>query len=113
MKSWITTLAIAMLALAGATPQADARSHRGYESSSRVYISGYRSCGTPIYTERYLIGYDRCGDPVWKYRVVSGPRHYRSAPRPRYYSAPVCPPPRPYHEGYRNGGVTIHGSFRL
>ena len=116
MKTWITTLAIGALALAGAVTTAEARPHRGHESSSRVYISGYRSCGTPVYSERYLVGYDRCGSPIWRTRIVSPPRHYR--PAPRYYSAPSCPPPHPayggyYNEGRRNSGIVIQGSFRL
>lgn len=113
MKSCIITSAIAALALLGAAPQAEARSHRGHGHSSHVYVSGYRSCGTPIYTERYLIRYNRRGDPIWGYRTVSAPRHYCPPPRPRYYHAPVCPPPRPYYDDYRRGGVIIQGSFRL
>ncbi len=116
MKNWITTLAIGALAFAGATTTAEAKKYRSHGSSSHVYISGYRSCGTPVYTERYVVGYDRCGNPVWRTRVVAPPRYYR--PEPRYYSAPVCPPPRPAYGGYdrggyRNSGVVIHGSFRL
>ncbi len=113
MKSFIITSAVAFLALFGATTQAEARPHRGY-SSSQVYISGYRSCGTPIYTERYAVRYQRCGTPVWGYRVLARPRYYAPPPVRGYYHRPsVCPPPyRPYG-GYRNRGVVIHGSFRL
>ena len=73
----LITAAIAALTLFGVAPSAEAR-HK--HSKSYVYVSGYRSCGTPVYTERYLRGYDRCGYPVWGYRTV-----------PRY-----CPPPRAY-----------------
>lgn len=113
MKTWITTIAIAALTLSVGTSNAEARSHHRSESSRSVYISGYRSCGTPIYTERILVGYDRRGYPVWEYRVVEAPRYYRPEPGPRYYSAPVCPPPRPSYGGYRNSGIVIQGSFRL
>ena len=115
MKSCIVTSAIAALVLFGASHQADARSHRGrgHGHSNHAYVSGYRSCGTPVYTERYLIGYSRCGDPVWGYRRVSAPRPYCTPPRPRYYEAPACPPPRPYYDGCSNGGVVIQGFFRL
>jgi hypothetical protein len=108
--TFLITAAIAALTLIGATPSADARSrHKHYKS--HVYVSGYRSCGTPIHTERYLIGYDRCGYPVWGYRTVQ-----RYCPPPRvYYSRPsVCPPPNPYYYGSRpRNGVVISGSFSL
>ncbi|MDP3851303.1 MAG: hypothetical protein Q8Q59_12420 [Luteolibacter sp.] len=114
MKSLIITSAVAVLALFGATTQAEARSYSGH-SSSRVYISGYRSCGTPIYMERYVVRYKRCGAPVWGYRGVSRPYRYAPHPVRGYHHRPaVCPPPyRPYGGGYRNGGVVIQGSFRL
>jgi hypothetical protein len=108
--SILITAAIASLILLGATPLAEARSHRGHHSS-HVYISGYRSCGTPIYTERYLVRYMRCGSPVWGYRVVAPPR-YCPPPR-RYYQRPVCPPPYPYSGGYYRSGVVIGGTLRL
>ena len=62
------TLATAFMAM-GLTTQAEAR----HEQSS-VYVSGYRSCGTPIYTMRYWVGYDRCGRPIWRYRVLDEQR---------------------------------------
>jgi len=113
VKTIATTIAIAALALLGAAPQADARTHRS-SHSSRVYISGYRSCGTPIYSERYFIGYDRCGNPIWGERVVR--QSYRAPVR---YQAP-CPEPY-YSSGYyrpsyreqscRSGGIVIQGYF--
>jgi hypothetical protein len=68
--------------------------------SNNVYISGYRSCGTPIYTERVLVGYDHYRRPVYQYRTVQ----YRTAPvyhggyvrsdyRGERYD-PRCEPPR-------------------
>lgn len=104
----LVTLAIATLALLGAAPQAEARGH-----STRVYISGYRSCGTPIYSERYFIGYDCHRRPIWGTRVVH--RHYvapcpppRCAPRPPRH----CPPPRRDHHNH-DSRIVIQGNFRL
>ncbi|RYD19874.1 MAG: hypothetical protein EOP88_17280 [Verrucomicrobiaceae bacterium] len=95
MKTIITTALVTLLCWTGSATQADARSHR---HSSRIYISGYMSCGTPIYRERYFCGYDPCGRPIWRTRAVRAPY------RPRY--AAPCPPP------YRGGGhVVIQGSF--
>lgn len=111
MKTIAITLAIAALALLGTAPQAEARSHH----SSRVYISGYRSCGTPIYMERYFIGYDRCGNPVWGQRPVR--QSYRPVVR-EYYPTPCRQPydSSPYRSAcrqqpYRSGGVVIQGYF--
>lgn len=108
MKTIITSLAIAALALLGTTPQAEARSHH----SSRVYISGHRACGTPIYSERYFVGYQPCGTPIWRTRVVR--HHYRPVVRPRYVAP--CPPPYRGHARYDRGhhgtGFVIQGSFR-
>lgn len=116
MKSLALTFALAAFTWIGAAPNADARPHRGrgYDShhhSSHIYVSGYHSCGTPIYTERYLIRYNRRGYPVWGYRVVAPPRHYYHAPVRRHRHVPACPPPVYY--GSPRGGVVIHGSFRL
>ena len=106
MKS-IATTAIIALTLLGAAPKSEA----GCDQSSRTYISGYRSCGTPIYTERYFVGYDRCGNPVWGTRVVRS--HYRPVVRPRY----VAPRPTYHHNSYsyrghdRRGRVEFQASF--
>ena len=79
MKTIITTALVTLLCWTGSATQADARPHR---HSSRVYISGYMSCGTPI----------------WRTRAVRAPY------RPRYVAP--CPPP------YRGGGhVVIQGTF--
>jgi hypothetical protein len=83
MKTIVTTFAIAALALFAAAPQAEARGHRSY-----VYISGYTSCGSPIYYERYFVGYDECGDEIWQVRRIR--QEYRPVVRERhddsYYS---------------------------
>jgi hypothetical protein len=118
MKATILTTVIAALAMISASPIADARPHHRGKHGSHVYVSGYRSCGTPIYTERYIKRYKRCGAPVWGYRVVGPPRRYYVAPQPyyrpacpppAYYPPPVCPPPYPHH----GSGVVIQGTFRL
>ncbi len=94
MKSFSATAAIITLTLLGAAPESEA----GYGHSGRTYVSGYQSCGTPIYTERYFIGYDRCGNPVWGTRVVRS--QYRPVVRQRY----VAPRPTYYQNthNYRN-----------
>lgn len=114
MKTILTTIAIAALALLGSAPELQARPYH----SSRVYISGYRSCGTPIYSERYFIGYDRCGEPIWGVRVVRQQPYYRPVVRPRYVAP--CPPPyrgstrytySNYGRSYSGGGVVVQGYF--
>ncbi|MEY3895901.1 MAG: hypothetical protein RLZZ214_1421 [Verrucomicrobiota bacterium] len=87
MKSITTTFAIAAMILLGITPELQAREHH---HENRVYISGYRSCGTPVYSERYFIGYDRCGNPMWGVRSIR--QRYRPVVRERYVAP--CPPPR-------------------
>jgi len=110
MKAIIPATIVAAFTLAAA-PLAEARPHhhRGKHYPSHVYVSGYRSCGTPIYQERYVTGYKRCGTPVWGYRKIKHhPRHHY-VPRPQYCPPrPVCPPPSYYHRGNR---IVIQGSF--
>ena len=105
MKTIVTTLAVAAISLFVTAPEAEAR------HSSRIYISGHMSCGTPIYKERYFVGYDRWGREIWQTRVVR--HHYRPVVRPRYV-APL-PPPRHYHRGYdrrhRGNHVSFHATF--
>lgn len=107
----ITAAIAATLTLLATTSPAKADHYRGAVVSSRVYISGYRSCGTPIYTERYFVGYDCHGHPIWKYRTVRAPRAY--CPPPRVHVAPCPPPPPPCHAPYPRSGVVIQGSIRL
>jgi hypothetical protein len=101
MKAILTTFAIAALALLGSTPEVQARPY--HHSGGGVFISGHRSCGTPIYSERYLVGYDRCGAPIWGVRAVRQP-YYRPVERSRYVQ-PCQPQYRShshqYHSGYR------------
>ena len=77
MKTIIPVTVVAALAMATA-PLADARPphHRGKHHASHVYISGYRSCGTPVYQERYVRSYMRCGTPVWGYRKIKHPHRH-------------------------------------
>lgn len=96
MKAIITTAIVTLLCWTGTATQAEARSHRHH--SSRIYVSSYLSCGTPVYRERYFCGYDPCGRPIWRTRAVRAPY------RPRY--AAPCPPPR------HGGHIVIQGSFR-
>jgi hypothetical protein len=99
MKTIAVTLGTALLALLGTTISAEARySHRGHPSS-HVYVSGHRSCGTPIYTERYFVGYDCRGNPIWGYRQI--------VHTPRRVVAP-CPPQRVV---YPRGGPIVHHPY--
>ena len=106
MKTVLTTIATITLSLFVFAPKVEAR---GYES--RVYISKYLPCGTPVYVERYFIGYDRCGAPVWGKRVLRPA--YRPVARP-VYVAP-CPPryvePRRCGTPHYGTSFTIQGPF--
>ncbi len=77
MKNSIIPIAVAILALISTTPQAEARHGR----KSSVYISGYKSCGTPIYSRRYVPEYDSCHAPRREYR------EYRPVAREYEYSS--------------------------
>ena len=105
MKTILTTVVVT-LSWFGFSPKAEARCYE-----SRIYISSYLPCGTPVYTERYFIGYDRCGNPVWGKRVLRAA--YRPVVRP-VYVAP-CPPryvaPRRCETPYYGTNLTIQGSF--
>lgn len=67
----IFAFAVASLSVFPATAQAG-------HSSSTTYVSGYTSCGTPIYTQRVLVGYDRYRRPIYQYRTL--PPRYRQEP---------------------------------
>lgn len=115
MKAILTTFAIATLALLGSAPEVQARPY--HPSGGGVYISGHRSCGTPIYSERYFIGYDRCGAPIWGVRAVRQ-SYYRPVAQPRYV-APCQPQYRStshrYSSGYRRqhsgSSIVFQGYF--
>jgi hypothetical protein len=110
MKTLLTPFAIIAFALLGASPKAEAR-----HFESHVYISGHRSCGTPIYTERYFIGYDCWGRPLWGTRVVR--HHYRPvvrhvAPYPIHYPHPRVRYDRCDTRPHSRTNIVIQGSFR-
>lgn len=115
MKAIITVLSVAVLALLGTTTQAEARSHRK-APASHTYVSGYRSCGTPIYTQKYFVGYDQCGHAIWRYRILPAPHVHRA---PSYGNQGYRPsyPVRSGHSGgysggYSNGYSGGHSSHR-
>jgi hypothetical protein len=131
--------ALAWLGVPSAATAGDYGRHYGHghggHHQNHVFISGYRSCGTPIHTERYLIRHDRRGYPVWGHRVVHIHHHrplppppvfvgrpvyvpppppvYCAPPPPVFIGRPVCePPPRTViSASYGGGGVVFHGSF--
>jgi hypothetical protein len=110
--TFLITATIAAITLFGPVSSAEARS-RHKHSQSHVYVSGYRSCGTPLYKERYIIRYDRCGYPVWGHRVVHPPVRYCPPPRQYHRRPVVCPPPYPHYRDQCRSGVVISGNFRL
>lgn len=101
MKLLFSTLGLAALTILGLATPADARPHR-----TKVFVSGYRSCGTPIYSERYIVRY-RHRVPVWGVRVCPPPVYcppvvVAPCPPPVY-----CPPPVPYVAP----GVVVRATF--
>lgn len=105
MKNIIISFVIAGLSLFGAT----AANAHGF--ASRVYISGYQSCGTPIYKERYFIGYDRCGRQIWGTRLVA--RRYAPVVVPRYVAPCRYTVVRPAPCARYYPGIQVRASFRL
>jgi hypothetical protein len=86
MKTIATAFAAIALTL-GAATQASARDYCESDYRTTVYISGYASCGTPIYTERYVVRVDRYGHPIWGCRRL----------------------PVSYHRGHRGHDRGSHG----
>ncbi len=82
MKTIITSLISAsFLILGSTTASAQHRAPHGSQYGSQyvesyVYISGYRSNGTPIYVKRYRVGTDSHGHPRWKTTVIHNPVRY-------------------------------------
>lgn len=69
----MNTIATAFAAIAltlGAATHANARDYCESDYRTTVYVSGYASCGTPIYTERYVVRVDRHGHPIWGCRTL-------------------------------------------
>lgn len=114
MKAIITTLVTAALTLLVVTPQAQAR----HPQQNRVYVNGYPSCGTRVYTERYFIGYDRCGNPVWGTRTVR--QSYPQVVYPQRYIAPCPQPYSPRYSSYQSrcqkpyygSGIRVQTTYR-
>lgn len=75
MKTTLLTTLLACLMTVGMVAQADARPR--HHQQTVIYVSGYQSCGTPIYTEKRFCGYNRWGRPIWDYRVLR-PGEYRN-----------------------------------
>lgn len=115
MKNTIlTTLIAAATIFVAATPAADAQRYHRHQhhqhQSSHIFVSGYHSCGTPIYTERYIIRYDRYRRPVYGHRVIRHRRHHHVRPAPRGYRVAPCPPPR-YHHGHHGRSRSRSGGY--
>jgi hypothetical protein len=113
MKTIITTFTIAAITLLGVAPEAQARHPR----QNRVYVSEYRSCSAPVYTERYLIGYDHCGHPIWGSRTIRQPyrpvvQHRYIAPCPQPYFQPRPQYSNSYQRPYYGNGISIQANFR-
>jgi hypothetical protein len=112
MKTIALSIGLAALALISSAPTADARPYGRSGQSSHIYISGYRSCGTPIYTERYLVGYDRCGNPVWGYRQVAYNPRPAVRPCPPRIQTPYYPRGPIHNRPYDNrSGIVIRGTI--
>ncbi len=90
----LLTLSVALIGFLGiGAGEVEARH---YHQNGNVYVSGYLSCGTPIYSQRVFTGYDRCGYPVYVVRRVTVPRRqiiqrpvYRRPVYRRGYHRPV------------------------
>lgn len=89
-------------------------------SGTTTYISGYTSCGSPMYTQRILVSYDCYGRPIYTYRSL--PVVYRQ-PVVHYSHRNSYQPVRHYtpqyssHGGYNsynscnNSGYRSHGHY--
>ena len=85
-------------------------------SGTTTYISGYTSCGSPIYTQKIFLRYDCYGRPVYTYRSL--PVVYRQPVV--HYSHRSSYRPEPHydtHRGYNSyrghgshGGYSSHNS---
>jgi len=109
MKTIIVTITTIFVSLAGFAEKAEAKSYHHPIGHSYVYISGYTSCGYPMYTKRVIVGYDCYHRPIYKYYKIPVSHGYKGC------GTKVCYKPKPHkvHVGhsYRTGrsGVTIRG----
>lgn len=86
--------ALGMIAIAVATLSALSATAEAGHSSARIFVSGYTTCGEPIYSEQVFVGYDGYGRALYQYRLLPPPNRrttvyygggYRSY-EPRYES---------------------------
>jgi len=111
MKKVVTLFAV-LAALFAYVPQSvEARSSTSRISVS-TYVSGYSSCGCPIYTKRVLSHYNRYGRPVYNYyhqavnhrcknHRVNGVRYFSKSNAARYSG----------NSGYRKRGSSRGSSY--
>lgn len=66
MRKLLATATVAIAAFFATPTDADAGIHVSI-GSSHTYVSGYASCGCPIYTKRVFRGYDCNRRPVYSY----------------------------------------------
>lgn len=130
MKTIATAFAAIALTL-GAASTASARDYCDSGYRTTVYVSGYASCGTPIYTERYVVRIDRRGHPVWGCRTLPVSYHRSRGGYDRSYDGRRgydrdrhddhrydreyrrAPSPREVHEAHRDHvHRVISGIFR-
>ncbi|WP_143157579.1 MULTISPECIES: hypothetical protein [Rubritalea] len=110
----ISTL-LALLAMVLVYQPSEAQAGR-YDTSIYTYVSGYASCGCPLYTKRVFARYDRYGRPVYTYysqpivhrcgqgaaiRVQYGNYGYYRNYYPYYYY-------RGHRSHYQHGGYRHH-----
>lgn len=88
MKKIFTYISIITAAFLFAANSAEART---YPYGGITYISGYASCGSPIYTKKVIVNHDRYGKPVYK-----------------YYSIPFVSK----HKNYSRNTYNRHSSYR-
>jgi len=85
MKTLLSTLSAIALSLTvmPTTAEAGVKVRIG---SSKTYVSGYASCGTPIYTKRVVRGFNRYHKPIYSYHRQpiyrkAATKHYRTPVR--------------------------------
>jgi len=95
----LTVLAAGVIA----APSVEARPYHNH--GTQTYVSGYTSCGCPIYKQRYIVRYDHCGNPIYAYRVLPV-SHGHSCHRNSYRSNNYYHGSSPGY-GYTRSGVRI------
>lgn len=64
MKKILTYLSILTAAFLFTPNSAEARPH---SHGSTTYVSGYSSCGCPMYTKKVFVRHGQCGTPIYSY----------------------------------------------